>query len=172
MYEVDEQDSVTALAGVPQASIGAPNPLVLSDEQRVVVAYYLEATPPDWDGKTARVLGPTEASEPLAMVRFSGVVAQMLGPPNDEAFSGHPLAARGLGPYRAWEVERSSWIRRLEKMNSVHPSHRQEAFMALRHIVLAFHDTTFECVCRRFDVRIGNGSIGAAVPEMVKLLEW
>ena len=35
----------------------------------------------------------------------------------DEAFSGHPLAERGLQPYSTFEVLDSSWIRGLMKRN-------------------------------------------------------
>jgi hypothetical protein len=161
---------VQELAGVPQSSVGAPNPLVLSDGHRTVLAYYLEDMPPDWDGQSVRVVGPQDDFEPMAIVRFAPCYAHMFGPPNDEAFSGHPLAARGLLPYGAFEVRHSSWIRRLERMNSVHPHHRAESFAKLRHLVFAFHDSTFECVCDGFDVRIERGSIGAAAPGMLKLL--
>jgi hypothetical protein len=44
--------------------------------------------------------------------------AHTFGPSNDEAFSGHPLAARGLTPYGAFKIENSSWVRHLERMNS------------------------------------------------------
>ncbi len=169
MYEVDSRDSVEKLAGVPQSSVGAPVPFVVSDELRVILAYY---TSPGWDGESVRVVGPTRASEPLAIVRFAFCYAYMFGPPNDEAFEGHPLAERGLSPHGAFEVRDSSWIRRLERMNAVHWSHRSEFFWTLRHLVFAFHDSTFECVCDGFDVRVAHGSISAAVPEMLKLLEW
>ncbi|HYE94937.1 MAG TPA: hypothetical protein VD962_01910, partial [Rubricoccaceae bacterium] len=62
------------------------------------------------------------------------------------------LAERGLDPYGVFEVERSSWIRSLERMNRVHPYHKPARFERLRHIVLTFHDTTFECVTSRFSV--------------------
>jgi hypothetical protein len=172
MYEVDDRDEVRKLEGVPQASIGAPLPVIVSDEHRVVLGYYLEDTDPGWDGQTVRVVSPTRASEPLALVRFAPCYAHMFGPPNDEAFSGHPLASRGLRPYGSFEVRHSSWIRRLERMNSVHQHHQPEAFSNRRHLIFAFHDTTFECVCEAFDVRIRQGSLAAAVPAMVKLLAW
>lgn len=172
MYEVDNRDEVQELAGVPQSSIGAPIPFLISDEHRVVLAYYVEERDPEWDGQTVRVIGPTSASEPLAIARFERCYAHMFGPPNDEAFSGHPLASRGLGPYGAYEVLRSSWIRRLERMNSVHERHRPEDFWKLRHLIFAFHDSTFECVCEAFDVRVSHGSVATTVPEMVKLLGW
>jgi hypothetical protein len=171
MYEVGGRDSVTELVGVPQSSVGAPIPLVISDERRVVLAYYVQETEPGWDGSTARMVGPSDVGEPIAIVRFKFCYAHMFGPPNDEAFAGHPLASRGLHPYGAFEVSQSSWIRRLEKMNSVHPYHRPDAFWKRRHLVFAFHDTTFECVCDGFEVRSTRGSIESAAPEMVKLLE-
>ncbi len=172
MYEVDDRDEVQELDDVPQSSIGAPVPLVISNEHRVVLAYYLDDTESDWDGKTVRVVGPIGSSEPLAIVRFAFCYAHMFGPPNEEAFSGHPLASRGLRPFGAYEVRHSSWIRRLERMNSVHKSHRPEAFWKRRHFIFTFHDSTFECVSDGFDVRIGHGSVGATVTEMLKLLDW
>ena len=71
--------------------------------------------------------------------------------PNDEAFDGHPLGRRGLMPYGAFEIKHSSWIRELERMNSVHPYHSAERFEEFRHYVLSVHDTTFECVANGFD---------------------
>jgi hypothetical protein len=96
----------------------------------------------------------------------------MFGPPNDEAFQGHPLASRGLEPYGTYQIENSSWIRKLERMNRVHPSHKPEAFSRLRHLVFAFHDSTFECICRNesFDVRTARGSIHGVIPTMIDLL--
>ena len=58
--------------------------------------------------------------------RFEHCYAHMFGPPNDEALRGHPLAGRGLRPYAAFEIRQSSWLRRLERMNSVHPRHDRE----------------------------------------------
>jgi len=169
MYEVDENDRVVTLEGIPQSSAGAPLPLILANEQRVVIAYYINTTDPSWDGKTVRILNQERSEEPIAIVRID-CFAHMLGPPNDEAFSGHPLASRGLKPYRAFRIEGSSWIRRLEKMNRVHKLHKPERFRALQHLVFAFHDSTFECVCKEFDVRTEHGAILDAVPGMAALL--
>lgn len=172
MYDVDGRDRVTELAGVPQSSVGAPNPLVIGDEHRVVLAYYAETAKPGWDGSSIRTVGPSNTSERIAIVRFETCYAHFFGPPNDEAFAGHPLASRGLEPYGVFEVSHSSWIRRLEKMNSVHPYHRADAFWKRRHLVFAFHDSTFECVCDGFEIRAAHGSIESVIPEMVRLLEW
>jgi hypothetical protein len=172
MYEVDKKDRVVSLADVPQSCIGAPEPVVLADEHRVVLAYYGENRSPDWDGTTVRIVGPLTSGEPVAIVLFKDCAAHMFGPPNDEAFTGHPLASRGLEPYGVFRIEDSSWIRRLERMNSVHEHHRPERFWELQHLIFSFHDSTFECVCGRFEIEMLNGSMADAIPRMNQLLGW
>ncbi len=168
MYEVDDKDQVVTLEGVPQSSIGAPLPMIIAKEGRVVLAYYMESTEP-FDGKTVRILDHKGSNEPIAIVRLE-CIAHMSGPPNDEAFRGHPLASRGLQPYRSFRIESSSWIRKLERMNRVHEHHKPERFHMLQHLVLAFHDSTFECICKGFDVRTEHGSTLDVIPSMMALL--
>jgi hypothetical protein len=170
MYSVDGKDRVVPLKDIPQSSIGAPIPVVLSDESVTVVAFYLEDISDDWDGTSVRIVGKETEGEPLALVRFSICYASMFGPPNDEAFDGHPLASRGLEPYGAFVVEDSSWIRGLEQMNSVHSCHRPERFRALKHYVLSFHDSTFECVADGYTVELHESSLKKILPRMAELL--
>ena len=171
MYQIDDRDRVVELDGVPQSSVGAPIPIVVADEHCVVLAYYLQDSPPGWDGSTARMVDPNDSDEPIAIVAFERCTAHLFGPPNDEAFSGHPLAARGLRPYSTFEVLESSWLRRLERMNSVHPAHDPKSFLEKkRHLVFAFHDSTFECICRGFHVQFAQGSVRSVLPRMVELL--
>ena len=112
-----------------------------------------------------RVVEPETTDEPVAVVTFPLYCATMFGPPNDEAFAGHPLSSRGLGPYGAFEVLDSSWISQLERMNSVHPSHRRERYLQLRHFILSFHDSTFECVAPRYQVTRHDG-------PLARVCEW
>lgn len=171
MYSVDERDRVVELRDAPQSSVGAPCPLVLASERALFLAYYLEDRRPDWDGTTVRIVGVDSIDEPAAVVRFHGVAAHMFGPPNDEAFEGHPLASRGLRPYRAFEVIDSSWVRRLAAVNSVHPQHSPSGFLSRRHFVWAFHDSTFECIARGFDVDVTRGALTELIGAGVRSLE-
>jgi hypothetical protein len=159
MYSVDDKDTVVQNRDVPQSSVGAPCPMILAGEQHLHLAYYLEAASELWDGKTVRVVGEQSTGEPVALVVFSRAIAHMFGPPNDEAFSGHPLASRGLRPYGVFEVQKSSWIRQLERMNSVHPYHRPERFARHHHFIFSFHDSTFECVAETFKLAAHTGSV-------------
>lgn len=137
MYDVDSRDEVIQLTSLPPCDPGAPLPCVTAAEHVLRVAYIS--------------LGEGSDEDVIVTVSFDRPYAHMFGPPNDEAFEGHPLADRGLRPYGAFRVDRSSWVRRLERMNSVHEQHSPEHFERLRHFVLSFHDSTFECVAEGFD---------------------
>lgn len=63
--------------------------MIIADERRVVLAYRVQSAEIS-DGKTVRIDDP-EGKEPIALVRLESH-AHMFGPPNDEAFRGHPLA--------------------------------------------------------------------------------
>lgn len=165
MYEIDDKDKVIKLNDGPQSSIGAPLPVVLSDEGKVLLAFYLEEISKDWEGTSVRLIGP-DSEEPAAIVEFKACYAFMFGAPNDEAFTGHPLYNRGLRPYGVYEVLDSSWVRKLEKMNSVHPNHNVERFWQRHHYIFAFHDSTFECVANGFEVTKTRGSMRSLVPQM------
>lgn len=169
MYQVDSRDKVVELEGAPQSSVGAPTPVMLSDEGKVLLAFHLQNTPEDWDGTTCRIVRH-DSEEPLAIVEFKWCHASMFGPPNDEAFSGHPLADRGLDPYGAYEVLDSSWIRQLERMNSVHEYHKPERFWERHHYIFAFHDSTFECVADGLHVTKTFGSMESIIPVMAEKL--
>jgi hypothetical protein len=129
VYEIDEQDVVVPFAEIPAMSPGAPEPMVVANEHIALVAYH----PQD------------DANGEVVVLGFE-MWALMFGPPNDEGLSAHPLARRGLTPYGAFSVERSSWVRGLARTNAVHPYHDSERYLGLIHFIVTFHDTTFECV--------------------------
>lgn len=171
MYEVGKKDKVVELKGVPQSSIGAPTPTLLASEHDLFLVYYLEDRPDDWDGTTVRVVGIDSEDETTAIIKFSSCYAHMFGPPNDEAFSGHPLSGRGLGPYSVFEVKHSSWLRNLEQMNSVHPVHDTKSFLKdKKHFIFTFHDSTFECIAHNFEIQIRKGSIRSIISSLAENL--
>src|SRR5262245_7316578 len=169
MYEVDDKDEVIELETAPQSSVGAPNPIVLAGEHDVFLAYCAQDKSDGWDGTSVRIVGTDTEGEQVAVVSFRRCSAHMFGPPNDEAFDGHPLADRGLRPYGVFEIKGSSWVRKLERMNSVHPNHDKHRFMKGRkHFVFSFHDTTFECVAEGFAIEVSTGSVKGVI---LRLLE-
>lgn len=147
---MDARDQVLDLAELPQASVGAPRPYVCANESRLLLVYDLERLPTP--GPVVHVMDPGTQPTPAALIEFRCVQAFTWGPPNDETLSAHPLAGRGLRWYAAQEVRHSSWVRELEQQNRVHPRHDRASFERLRHFILTFHDSTFECVAEDFGV--------------------
>ncbi|WP_051217466.1 hypothetical protein [Paenibacillus assamensis] len=137
MYISNLEDKVLELFDLPQSSVGAPIPLVLSDEHTTVIAYYVQED-------------NYSELETVAIVTFSYCKTYMFGSPNDEAFSGHPLYSIGLRPYSTFLIQNSSWIKQLIRMNEVHPNHDVELFSNCNHYVLSFHDSTFECIAQSY----------------------
>lgn len=168
MYSVTETDQPRELENLPQSSIGALCPTIIAREHEILLAYYLKNTPLGWDGTTIRVLSDTQADEPCALVTFRKPYAHMFGPPSDEAFSGHPLAGRGLRPNSVFEIIHSSWIKTLERMNSCHPQHNAQRFSKLSHYIFSFHDTTFECIAEAFDLTTHQGSVLSVLLNVCK----
>jgi hypothetical protein len=163
MYSVDSKDTVAKVDEVPQSSVGAPCPVMYATEHTLYLAYYVQETTAGRDGSTLRGVDENTTGKPVALISFARPYAHILGPPNDEAFSGHPLASRGLKPYSVFEVSKSSWIRRLERMNAVHRYHKPELFADYRHFIFAFHDTTFECIAHDFTFSVHTGSVAEII---------
>lgn len=146
---------------------GAPLPHLVADGLKAVLVFH-GGLPldPDWDGTTVTVVDPNESTvRRLSWVVFSGVAHVSLGGPNDEALNGHPLFEAGLRHYQAHEVHNSELIASMERRNRVHPNHRPETFASLRHIIITFHDETFDCVCRSW----GAGTVDAAFGDAMAM---
>lgn len=170
MYEIGEKDKVIELTNAPQSSVGAPLPIILSGEHKILLAYLLQEKDDDWDASTIKVTDAETENELIAIIEFDSYWSFMFGAPNDEAFQGHPLYKRGLRPYRAFEIENSSWLSKFERMNSVHEHHKPERFKKFKHFVFAFHDSTFECIAENFTVSIHESSLQDIISEMQKRL--
>jgi hypothetical protein len=121
MYEIDELDELYEIKDLPQSSLGALIPMIARDEHVIYLTYYVENVSEDLDAASVKVVDSDAAGETVALIKFKRCYAHSFGPPNDEAYTGHPLVDRELETYSAFEVINSSWIRKAEKRNSVHP---------------------------------------------------
>lgn len=167
MYSTDYKDTILRVTDVPQPSVITPSPMVVAGVHHIRLAYYLQNASGGLDGAGSRTAEKT-IGEPVGLVEFSRTYAHMFGPPNADAFRGHPLAERGLEPYGVYEIWESSWLRRLVRMNAVHPAHRPEQFAAYHHFVFAFHDTTFECIARSYKSSVHTGSVAEVLERALK----
>jgi len=157
-HSTDEQ--ATRLRLPLEWDTGVPLPVLLQSERRTFLAFEQpgEAEP---------------LSDGVGIVEWHGCWGAVLSPLNDEVLHGHRLWTRGLkdvGYYRAAEVSESAWIRELERVSSFHREFRREHFADLRHFIIGFHDSTFECVARSFTCYAAAGSLQAVVLTIAGLL--
>jgi hypothetical protein len=96
------RDIVTELVQFPNMEVGGPSPLILIDEHRLALAYYLNAHPSS-DG-TYEVLLPAKVLDegPSALVKLEFGVMRF-GYPNSER-PARRAQARTQGPEPLWRV--------------------------------------------------------------------
>ena len=111
-----------------------------------------------------------KAAEPesVALVQFHHCLSSKLGDPNDEVFHGHPLNGKGLEPYNVQIVRNSKWIKELETINKVHSLYNPKEWRLLNHYIFWFHDNTFECIAKSYDVEVFQKSMDEVFGEAAK----
>jgi len=107
-YSVTGHDAVVPLSDIPQSSVSTPLPCIVATEHSLAVAFLLQERDHSWDGSSIRLVSHDSDGEFIGVIRFNRAIAHFFGPPNNEAFRGHPLADRGLEPYGAYEITSSS----------------------------------------------------------------
>jgi len=138
-----------------QWDIGAPLPVLIANDYKTFLIFYVRFVDPNWDGTYMTLresANPT--SEPMALVEFEGCTSAKLGAPNEEVFSGHPLYGKGLEGYTVQIVHNSRWAAELERVNQVHSLYNADRWRDAKHFVFWFHDSTFECVADSYQVEV------------------
>lgn len=139
-------------------SAGAPEPFIVSSEQRTLIGFRGRSQDADQsDGGEVIVVEMVDCTS----VKF--------GFPNDEVLHGHRLHGAGLGYYQLHEVEDSAWLIELRAIEAVHDHAPGVPFENARHFVLTFHDSTVEAIAS--DVRfVGSyGTRSQAARQMTVL---
>lgn len=142
-------DNLEEIKDVPLPNTGAANPTIIGDEQNLFLIY-------------------TTTDERTVVVKFENCVIHKFGAPNDETLSGHALYKNGLQHYRIFKVSKSSWLKDLKKVNSVHPRHDKDLFLAYSHFIFTFHDSTFECIAARIKFETHGDAAKACLKSLIE----
>lgn len=116
-------------------------PFVLGDERRLSLCYYSSK----YDLFSEQKVYDTDLDgvpDKVAILRFTGVLTSYLGGLDEALQYAHDLGELGLTRYYAWEVQGSDLV----KFQNVKDRE-------LRHIIILFHDSTFEVVCEDYSAR-------------------
>lgn len=112
-----------------------------------------------------------------AVMEFDGCSRTLFGGPNDEALPEHPLWKKGLSEigYGIGEVLHSSWAsdvmeRARKSAERIWGDGFEKAYKnhvwATRHIIVTFHDSTFECLTKDFRLSIRKEAFGDILDEL------
>lgn len=164
-------DAVLGLGDVPRPSVEAPCPVVLAHDDHLFVLYVLQSKPEGWYDSWVKMISSDAEGEPFVIIVFQHPLAYCHGILDHQALHGHPLYRRGLRPHGAFEIENSSWQEALLKMRRMHAAHRIENYHRYRHFVLAFRDTTFECLAESYSILIGNGRLRDAAAKVLSEMQ-
>lgn len=145
---------------------GSPRPVLLQSDTVTILLFYL----PDGINWSEPSPDADLGGEELAVVTFHGCSRVTFGHPNEEVLHGHRLWPKGLRYNGAHEVLNSAWIAELEQVNAVHPRHDPRRWRKLRHFILTFQDSTFECVAEGFEVSVSSRPLEALVSELARRL--
>ena len=153
---------------------GAPIPHVISSGHKAFLIYYTGEIDPEWDSTYVKIIDPAkEELLPLAVVEFIHCYAYKFGGANDEVIHGHPLWGKGLKPYGAHIIRNSEWIKKEEKINSVHRYYRAERWEKINHCLLLFHDEMFECLAEGFKIETVRDTFKHVLEKSLhEIMKW
>jgi hypothetical protein len=100
---------------------------------------------------------------------WSGTWAAVMGPPNDEARSGHRLYRRGLADLLwAGQVKQSEWIADLERQDRAHKLYDTARVAQLTHFILSLKESVVEVAAQDATIRRRPGSTVSAAAAMLR----
>ena len=169
MYSV-KNDEVKELTDFPAPSVGAPCPIILAGDASLWLAYYIAEKSPWFEEKWSKIWSDSDElciEQCFAIVVVKSPQVHMFGAPSEETFDGHPLSKRGLRRFGIFEIENSSWIKELEKVDSIAQCPTTLYHTKFRHFIFGFHDSTFECVGADLSVFVRHGD--DMLDELLKL---
>jgi hypothetical protein len=151
-----QEDQVVLLDSVPHPAEDAGEPFIVASDRRVILSYPIAES--DFER-----FGPFDPDDdPFCAVLFPDTVFHRLGPPGDGDLEIHPLASQGLTSYSVHEVMNSSLAAELAAVASTGP--------ALRHFLITFQQSTFECVASDYTVVGVYGAGEIAIREAFSLV--
>ena len=132
--------SLKKLADVPEPEMGAPLPMVLSDEYRLSICYN-QAKASSYQNKIITNADIAGELDIVAILRFQGPSIWKFGDPDENGQPFHPLADLGLMDFYAFEVKNSNWAHR-----------SMTGTFTNKHFIILFHDNTFEILAESYCV--------------------
>jgi hypothetical protein len=150
MYVINKKDNIEQLPDVPMMDVGAPQPIVISNDTDLVLGYNISSRSPNSYPNHVEVVDGGLGNGRFALIRFWRVVSSVAGDPNEDNIHNHPLHEKGLKAYMAVKVVNSSWLTLAKETYKISDE-------KLNHFIFTFHDSSFECFARSYWVTVLRG---------------
>lgn len=116
--------------------MGAPVPHILADESFLHLIFHKE----------------DQEDDDWVILSFENYQIFKFGLPREDSIDNHPYAKYGLDGYGIYKTDWSDWIEEIIKINKKDLPKNPD----LKHFIIPFHDSTFECIAKGFDIMEGK----------------
>lgn len=128
---------------------GAPEPFVFSNEKNLYLFFHKE----------------NQNDNEWVMLSFKNYFLFKFGLPRED--SEHPYSKYGLSGYGVFETNQSPWIDELKSINKNDQAYLKYGWNKLKHHIIPFHDSTFECISEGFDFKEVKGKIKDIISKLI-----
>ena len=144
-----------------EIDVGAPLPTVLSNDYNLFLLFHK---------------GKQEDNEMMFVTFINKIALKFSNIPSHSDIVGHPYSKYGLNEIDSslFEVKNSDWIKELKRINSfTNDSHTTIDLSNFKHYIFLFHDSTFECIAKSFEIKELKGKykediLSKAIKELEK----
>ncbi|MEP3655395.1 MAG: hypothetical protein ABJO36_10920 [Litorimonas sp.] len=147
---------------LPQMDWGAPAPVMMANEHRLSIGYYLSNLD-DWDGETCKLRQPNLDEDLMVIFYLDGVSSfsqrATLQPNHLCAFFDYDV--EGYPSHGVWEVKTGPAL--AFKNNLL--AHEND-----KHLIFSFHDTSIECFCSDYKYDFRKAVSIDSVTDMAKFV--
>lgn len=154
---------IKKLTGYFEADFGAPEPIVVSNANKLMISFNV------MDDKWSKT--GINANESTIDIRFNRYIHYSFGMPGNETLHEHPYANLGLESSSFYELENSDLIGRLRAIEKGHPYYDSESWTLYKHYIITFHDNMFECIAHGFDIiSERNDNMFANIKKVINIM--
>ena len=127
---------------------GAPSPIILSNDNDLFVAFYVDMDDLFSVPQERNVIYDTG----IFSLKFKSFLKYTFGMPGNETIQGHPYAKLGMRSYSFYELKDSDLIKSLQDIDRFHPYYDGRKWKKYKHYIITFHDNMFECIAQDFSL--------------------
>lgn len=144
------------ISGLLSIDVGVPAPTIISNDSNLYLMFYSNGEDISTEALQER---NSVYDRGIYILKFNLFLNYKFGMPSNEIIIGHPYSKLGLQPYSFYQLEDSDWIKKLMKIDSVHPYYDKKKWVIYKHYILTFHDNMFECIAKDFEISEESSSV-------------